>query len=337
MRAKEQVRLSDKRSDLGEKAPLSAPYVLLIDPSNLCNFRCEFCPSGHDDLIQKTGRRQQILDFDLFRKIIDETNHFEEQIRVLRMYKEGEPLVNPNFTRMVCYAKEHGNIGRIDTTTNGALLSPKLNQAIIDSGIDQINISVNGVSDKMMLKYTKKQIDFENYVNNIRDLYERKKNCTIYIKAIKDNLSPEEQDKFYDLFGNISDRIFLERISPAWPRFHFGRREEFDAGNYGQEIEDRSVCPYLFYVLVINSDGTVSSCVGDWQHKQIIGDINKESLKDIWYGKCMEEYWNRHLKGDKNYYFMCSQCEVLQYGAFDNVDSHASKILERLQLGQYQY
>ena len=33
----------DDRSDLGKAIPLKTPYLLFIDPSNACNFKCNFC------------------------------------------------------------------------------------------------------------------------------------------------------------------------------------------------------------------------------------------------------------------------------------------------------
>ena len=95
------TRLTDNRNELGQKTPLKQPYVLLIDPSNLCNLRCCFCPSGNIELIKSTKRIQTMMDFKLYQKIIDDTSEFESPIKVLRLYKEGEPLINPNFADMI--------------------------------------------------------------------------------------------------------------------------------------------------------------------------------------------------------------------------------------------
>lgn len=179
-----------------------------MDPSSLCNLRCLWCPSGHDDLIRKTGRKQCTMDYNLFCKLIDSAKDFECQVNVLRLYKEGEPLVNHRYADMIAYAKRLGRFGRIDTTTNGVLLNPELNRRIVDAGLDQINISVNGMSTEQLYKNTGRKIDFEQYVDNIRDLYEHRGDCTVYIKSIKDILTEEEKSMFFATFGNISDRIF---------------------------------------------------------------------------------------------------------------------------------
>ncbi len=328
-----QTRLSEKREELGEKLPLKTPYVILLDPSNYCNLRCQWCPTGHDDLIEKSKRCQTFMDMELFKKVVNDSNEFEEKIRVLRLYKEGEPLLNKNFSEMVSYAKKYGNFNRIDTTTNGILLNKEFNRKLIDSGIDQINISVNGITEEQIYQHTNRKIDFKQYVENIRDLCKNKGNCTIYIKSIQDILLEEEQQKFLELFGEFADRVFLERLSPAWPNFDlekYGYPYE-EIGNYGQMLEDRKVCPYIFYSMMINSDGTISTCVGDWQHKQLLGDCKTKSLKELWRNGKVIQYQLEHLKGRKNIFPMCKNCKVITHGCYDNIDWAAERILKKME------
>lgn len=330
MKAEIQRRTSTEAYlELGKVLPLETPFVLLIDPSNLCNYKCSFCPTGSRDLIRKTGRYQGNLHFPLFRKIIDDLKDFTQPVKVLRLYKEGEPLMNPFFEDMIRYAKDSNRISRIDTTTNGALLNPQRNRRIIAAGIDQINISVNGVGDEQ--NYTNTKIDFERYCNNIRDLYEIRGSCEIYIKAIKDNLSSTEQDLFFKIFGDMADRIYLESLSPAWPLFEFHRIETgFKSGHYGQPVVQRNVCPYIFYIMVVNSDGTTSLCVGDWQHKLSYGDTRKQSVKDIWLGDTVKTFRIAHLENRRTDNPICKACQVISHGTLENIDASAKDILQRM-------
>lgn len=333
MKAEVKYRVNmENHVELGTVVPLSQPFVLLIDPSNLCNFKCKFCPTGNKELIKSTGRYNGLLNFDLYKKIIDDLKDFNEPIKTLRLYKEGEPLVNPNFAEMIKYARQSGLVKRIDTTSNGALLNQKVNRAIVDAGLDQINISVNGVSSEQLEFYTNAKVDFEDYVANIKDLYEHRGNCEISIKSIAENLTKDEQKKFFDTFGEISNRIVLEHLSPAWPNFEFNHDVEmkFNTGNYGQDIVDRKVCPYIFYIMVVNADGRVSSCVGDWPNKNIMGDLHSSSVKEIWNGEILNSYRREHLTGHRDNNSFCGVCEVVKYGTLDNLDKYADEILARL-------
>lgn len=328
-----QTRLDTQpRSELGQALPLKQPYVLLVDPSNYCNLKCRWCPSGDNLCIKECGRVQTLMEWKVFKKIIDDLDAFEEPIRVLRMYKEGEPLLNPQFAEMIAYARQSRRVSRIDTTTNGILLHPQRNRQIINAGINQINISVNGMSSSQIFHNTGKKVDFKEYISNIKDLYLHRGSCEIYIKSIKDILTEEEQKCFFDTFGEISDRIFLERLSPAWPAYDFsvkGYRYE-DVGNYEQPVEERMVCPYIFYIMVFNSDGTVSTCVGDWKHHQLLGNVMQKSVKDIWQSREMKKYWIKHLGNHKEHFEMCSQCKVITHGCYDNIDKYAQQILDKI-------
>ena len=333
-----QTRLSaEPRRNLGEALPLEQPYVLVVDPSSLCNLRCRWCPSGYDQLISETGRPQKIMDFSLFEALVRQAAEFHKPFRVLRMYKEGEPLLNPRFADMVQLAKASGCFERVDTTTNGVLLHPEFNRKVIHAGIDQINISVNGVSAEQIGRNTGRRIDFEDYVRNIRDLCENRGNCTVYIKAIKDVLSVGEQEKFLELFGEMADRIYLERLSPAWPSFDVsqsGYRYE-NIGNYEQPVEPRMVCPYIFYIMVVNADGSASTCVGDWRHEQQTGDIRTSTLKEIWQGESQRRFQLEHLRGNKDVFPMCAVCDVITHGCYDNIDPYAVEISEKLSRKAY--
>ena len=79
---------------------------------------------------------------------------FKSPIKVLRLYKDGEPLLNPNFAKMVKYAKDKKCSERIDTTTNASLLTPEKNIEIIKAGLTRINISIEGVNSQQYLNFS---------------------------------------------------------------------------------------------------------------------------------------------------------------------------------------
>ena len=109
MKAKIKPRIQlNGRESLVDAIPLSTPWVIFVDPSDVCNFKCKFCPTGNIDLMKKVGRSLKVMDFKLYKKIIDDIYKFDKPIKVLRLYKDGEPLLNPNFAKMVKYAKDSG-------------------------------------------------------------------------------------------------------------------------------------------------------------------------------------------------------------------------------------
>ncbi|BCZ48619.1 radical SAM protein [Clostridium gelidum] len=328
MKAKVKPRISlNERTKLEDVIPLETPFTVFIDVSSACNFSCEFCFNRDKNNI---GRMQEVMKFDLYKKIIDDLTKFSKKIKCIRLYKEGEPLINKWLPDMIKYAKEKDVADKIEFTTNGSLLNIEKNKELIDAGLDRIVISVEALSKEKYKSISKVDIDFEEYISNIKHFYDNKKQCKVCIKSTDIGVKGEEE-KFYEIFGDISDEIFIENITPIWPNFEIGElKEKCDKGLYGQELEKVNICPYIFYSLTINSDGTVSACFVDWEHKIIVGDVKEQSFYDIWNGEKLKELRIMHLKKMRGNHETCGKCGQLDFGASDNLDKYSEKLLKNL-------
>ena len=304
------------RTKLETVIPLSTPYLVFLDPSDVCNAKCLWCPTGSGEALKY--KKPQLMEYYLFQKIIDDLCDMPDPVKTLRLYAHGEPLLNPEFPSMVSYAKESGRFGQVDTTTNGSLLRPTLNNQIIKAGLDKIFVSVP-------TEYT------PAYVKNVKHFYDNSRDkCQVYVKTIGDSMNESAKLKFMKDFGDISDRIFIEHLSPCWPEL--GVKIEYgNIGIYGQEIKEVQVCPYLFYSLAINSDGTVSACFLDWSRRMTLGDLKTESFRSIWNGKILRDYRILHLTKARSLLRFCATCQQLIYGACDDIDAYAEAILEKIE------
>ncbi|MDR2439556.1 MAG: radical SAM protein [Planctomycetaceae bacterium] len=317
------------RTKLETVIPLRTPFIINIDPSDKCNFRCKFCPTGDNELMKKTqGRGHGNMNFELYKKVIDDLGEFGDKIKVIRLYKDGEPLLNPYFAEMVQYAKKSGYCNRVDTTTNASLLNRELSLNIIDAGLDRINISVEGMNELQYADFSQYKIDFQKFVDNIRFFYEHRKQCEMIIKINGDILTEMEKQQFYNIFGDITDGIFIESIMDCWPMFEQKKVMINETrGIYGNEIKEVLVCPYVFYCLYINSDGSYSLCFLDWSRKMILGNAKTLSPKQVWNGTELKEYQKMFLRGERLSHPICKNCGQLKQGQPDNIDTFANSLL----------
>ena len=332
MKAQLKPRINlEGRTPLQDVIPLATPFVVFIDPASACNFLCPFCPTGHRDMIDETGRFQGVMKLPIFKKAIDDLGQFESSIKVLRLYKDGEPFLNKNLAEMIAYAKASGYVEYIDTTTNGSLMTPERLGPVLRAGLDKINISVDGMNNEQYKKFTGFDFNFEEFVENIKWLYKNKGDCEIAIKIPGDLISEPQKQEFYDTFGDYCDRIFIENFAPCWPDFdveeHTGIK--ITQGIYQQPVTPTDTCPYIFYALSINADGLVSSCFLDWGRKLIIGDIKEEFVKDIWNGKKMNLLRLQHLQGQRSKNPVCSKCGQLSHCLPDNIDKFREDLLPK--------
>ncbi|MFA6395846.1 MAG: radical SAM/SPASM domain-containing protein [Sulfurimonas sp.] len=331
---KEQLRRIDlkNRTQLEMVIPLQTPFIINVDPADSCNFECSFCPTGDRKLMKEIGRPFRTMDFDVYKKIIDDIKEFDQPLKVLRLYKDGEPLLNPHFADMIRYAKESGNILKVDTTTNASLLNPKKSLEIIDAGLDRINISVEGVNAQQYQQFSNYKIDFDKFVENVKYFYEHKKQCEVVVKINGDTLSEDDKKLFIATFKDIADGVYIEHIMSCWPEFELrdGLEVNQEHGIYGQEIKEVSVCPYVFYSFSINSDGGASLCFLDWSRKLLIGDTKIQSVKDIWLSDKMREYQMMFLRHERKNHPVCGNCGQMTHGMPDDIDAHADEILEKI-------
>lgn len=333
MKAEIKPRINlENRTKLEEAIPLDTPLILFVDPSSSCNFKCKFCPTGDPELIRETGRWQGQLEWNLYLKIIEDLKAFPKPLKVMRLYKDGEPLLNTHFADMVRLAKESGVAETVDTTTNGFLLTPKVIQPVLEAGLDRINISVDGLSDEQFLEFTGRRVDFKKFVENIKLLYAAKGDCEISIKIAGDHMCEDDKKKFYDTFGNYADRVFIENMAPCWPEFDVEERCDItiNQGIYDQPIAEVNTCPYIFYSLAINAEGLVSLCFLDWARKLLIGDVRKDSLSEIWHGDLLHRHRVAHLEGRRKDDPFCAECGQLSHCSPDNIDPYVKTVLKNL-------
>ena len=324
--------ITKDRKPLETLLPLESPLVLFIDPSDACCLSCNYCPTGDHKLMKQVGRPLKVMDIDSFKKIIDDLQKFETKIKVLRLYTHGEPLLNPNFCEMVSYAKKSNKIETVDTTTNGVLLNKDLNLKLIESGIDRINISVNGINSEQYKTFTNRDVNFGIYVNNIRHLYENRKNTYIFIKICGDVISKEDQQRFLEIFEPIADSVGIEHSMSCWQDFNMKGNviPNKDVDIYGNELKKEiDVCPYTQYSLVVNSDYSVSLCFLDWSRKLIIDNALENTIYDIWHGNKVREFQTMMLQGKRKDHFYCKKCDQMYRGNPSDIDKFANEILER--------
>ncbi len=147
--------------------PFTTPRVLFIDPTDKCNLKCDFCPTGDHELMRNTpGRHHGPMTLDTFKKVIDGCAEFNRPITVFRLYKDGEPLSNPAFPHMVAYAKQSGYGQVVDTTTNAILLTFLKSDALIEAGLDRINISIYGMNTEQYERFCHRSVDIERLIEN---------------------------------------------------------------------------------------------------------------------------------------------------------------------------
>ena len=328
---------SQNRIKLEESVPLPSPLVIFVEPTNLCNLKCVFCPTSDEKLLKEVGRPKGSMPLELFQKIVDDCKAFKGQdgnpgINVFYVHKDGEPLLHKNIVEMISYAKKANIAKEIRLITNGLFLSPEMNRRLVDSGLDWIRISVNAMTDEKYAQLCGTAVSVKKLAENVKDLFLcRKGNLPFMIaKMIDVNRTEEEKRLFYETFQEICDVCSIEEVG-GWSTtgdrdFTLGIKN--DSRN-GIQHRERFVCPVPFYSLSVNFNGKVGVCCYDWAHQTIVGDAVKESLQDIWNGDRMYEFRMHHLNHKRELIPACRECHSISTQP-DNIDGYEQQMIQAL-------
>jgi len=112
---------------------LPFPDTLTIEPSYACNLRCVMCPRHFEDT------PQGMMSMAVFReRVVPALGRF----RYIQLAGWAEPLMHPDILEIVRLCKEAGCW--VCFTSNGLLLREPLSRRLLETGIDLVNISIDG-------------------------------------------------------------------------------------------------------------------------------------------------------------------------------------------------
>lgn len=182
------------------------PRSIYLEPTSRCNEFCQQCPRT---LLSREDDRD--LSFENFRSIVDQ---FPVLDRVV-LHGLGEPLLNKELPRMIRYLKERGTY--VLFNSNGIALTPKRSQALIDAGLDEYRLSMDGSKRETYAQI--RGVDaFEKIWRNVKAFIQLQKAqnaskpaVSLWFTAMKENL-PELPGLIDLAAANGVPEIHLQRL-----------------------------------------------------------------------------------------------------------------------------
>jgi len=280
----------------------SFPTEIIIETSSLCNLNCIMCFRNYLD--KKV--RYSNMDFELFKKIIDECK--QNRIAAVKLSWRGEALLNKDFVNMVKYAKEAG-IKEVSTLTNATNLTSELAKGLVESGLDQLIFSVDGVT-KETYEEIRRGAKFEEVMDNIEGFIKlrgtrKKPFVRIQITEIPENKG--EIDAFLKMWSPKVDEIAISGF------IDYSYIDEKKGPNIQEGLKNakgRLPCPSLWQRLAIMADGTTTVCCIDLQGKLTLGNIKNKSIKSMWKSHKLNAFREVHKKRQLNSIEACRECKA---------------------------
>lgn len=274
------------------KKQFVSKYPLLVDIelASVCNLKCPMCYTISDEFKQKVNAK--LMDFKLFTKIIDE---IADDVPAIRLSLRGESTLHPKFIECIQYAKDKG-IKEISFLTNGSKLDRENFIKMMEAGATWITVSFDGLGEEY--EKIRKPLKYEETLAKIKGIKEIKKEFGVNKPVIKiQGIWPSIR---------VNPEEFYNTLAPYVDSVAFNPLIDFHKNPDDKVFIDGFYCPMIYQRLVIGADGLVMMCSNDEENTHVIGDVNNESVYDIWHGEKLNSVRELHKK--KNGYKELDVC-----------------------------
>lgn len=194
--------------DPTSRGPVSTepPRNVFIEVTNHCNLLCETCPRTFT-----TYEQPKTLAWDDFLRVVEQFPAMERAV----LHGIGEPLLNKDLPRMIAHLKTRGVY--VLFNTNATLLSDEWARKLIESGLDEIRVSIDGADPKTYALIRGAPL-FHKVVGNLKRFVEIQKKMraatprpSLWMTGMKENIA--ELPAVVRLAAHIGvPEVYLQRM-----------------------------------------------------------------------------------------------------------------------------
>lgn len=294
---------------------LEFPQEIHLESHSGCNANCTICP--RDGMTRYKG--------DMPRKIFEKAVmwHGEQNMSYIHFHLNGEPLLMDidelcdriNFTRVWNPIVDKVRMTpKLCFFTNGSLLDEVKAGQILNSQLDIIVISIDG-GNKRDYENIRKGLTWETVVENVRFLVNLR-NETLSKLWIQTAIIPQmankgSLDKYFALFKSMG----VDDVGGSGVQNIGGlidsesmiiKGNQYDKGNVN------APCWRVFLDLSVMADGRCVVCCQDVRGMEVVGDLNTQSIMDVWHGDRMTEIRDNFVHGRKRKIPFCRNCDYMR-------------------------
>lgn len=274
----------------------AAPRTVNIESTSHCNAKCLTCP--HPDHQRIRG----IMDDDLYLKVVDEC--IELGVTKIHLQNFGEPLIDRKLPEKIKMAKDRG-IQTVKIISNASALTEAKSRQLIEAGLDEIKVSFDGLSKDVFetvrvgLKYEKIVANLEGLIRIRSEMGESNPKIQLMFVSIEAN--EFEEKGFVDRWHGVVDRVDVTRAH------NWGGNDQV-AGASEPKRQTGFQCMRLWQTFTVLWDGRVSICCVDYEGSEILGDLRRDTMREIWHGERLAQIRDWHTSGEFGKVPICANC-----------------------------
>lgn len=242
---------------------------------------------------------------DLFRKVVAECGR--QGAKKLLPFLHGESLLVPGVLDYFRDARKLAPQTHINLTTNGSKLSPELSEEILNERlIDSLIVSIDG-GDRETFEAIRLGLKYDEIRENVRYFIRRRGELNVHdLKVIISMVTvPENKHtrrQLREAWSEADDVRFSVYFN--WAGELEGERRTSNKVNF---------CERLYHYITILADGRVAMCCFDSEGTHSVGDIQSQSIHEVWHSPAFREKRRLLFEKDFDQLDICGRCDYVNH------------------------
>ena len=269
------------------------PLCVDIEVAAVCDLACPHCYR------QFIATPDKIISEKLCKNLIDQAS--DMGVPSIKFNWRGEPLLHPKLSEFILYAKQKGILETI-INTNATMLSEKMCEKLIESGLDILIFSFDGGSAKTYEKLRPgrfKENSFNNVYENIKNFKKARDKAKSQLPLTKVQMvltedTFQEQDEFFKLFDDYVDDVSVKQYTERGGELDTLKIDLINKNKISKDKQNNELlrdpdgnlfiskgrlpCEQPYQRMLVTYDGRVSMCCYDWGSMHPIGYVDQLAI-----------------------------------------------------------
>lgn len=257
-----------------------------------------------------------MLQDQLFEKVILQS---KAHLSWLHLYFQGEPFLNPRFLEMVKFADSQKIF--TSTSTNAHYLKEETVQEILKSGLKQLIVSMDGITQEVYEQY-RVGGDLEKVKEGLSLLIgEREKSNSMYPRIVLQFLVTGQNEHQLPKLKQWAQEVRVDELQLKTTQIYdfengselipsdlgYSRYVPSNDGKWKLKKKLENKCWRMWQGAVVTWDGKVVPCCFDKDANHVMGELKKQPLLDVWKSPAYQLFRNQ-LLADRSQIDICQNC-----------------------------
>jgi radical SAM protein with 4Fe4S-binding SPASM domain len=265
-----------------KRTRLPAGHVICftVEPTNICNLRCVYCPQSDQDNHFINGKGY--MSFETYKHVLDNLLADFSPMYV-SLHRDGEPMLNKELNQFIRYTVSK-NLKAI-MSSNCTLLTEDRAEALLDSGLSLIKTDF--CADKKAFEELRIGAKWDSTYQGMLGILAlaRKMNkpfqmniTDISTHGVHEEQAREKTTSLRKLFVDFEDDVVITRV-----HFHNALEESVRPMSKGKGAPGRyTLCHHPWVHIVVDFKGNVVPCCRDLRSEYMCGNLLEDKMKSIW-------------------------------------------------------